>query len=381
MKWFGHKTRGLSRFDNTFWSELRYKNVDMLGEKIAVDSSNNKWFSAEPGVLLSYNDREFINYSIISYDDDLNPWCSLSIYSIVVDNNNCVYILARGVCDFKHFRYIYHHDGKIMLYRNLQHINSYSLAVDSSNYLFRNNPPSGYIVGYNNFYFADGKVIEGPEDFIMTNIYFDHNDMLWSFSISGLALLVGETWKIYTTDNSGLLTYNIFCITADRTNTIWIGTDAGVSRFDGETWTTFNTENSGLCDNKVNAIAVEINNTIWFGTDNGVSRYTGEVITTGVDEEDETPEALPVLHSFPNPFNPSTTIEFTLPESGFTTLSLYNISGQKVSELAAGHMTTGTHSLTWDGRDDSGNTVSSGVYITRLVAGKQVTAGKMILIK
>ena len=133
--------------------------------------------------------------------------------------------------------------------------------------------------------------------------------------------------------------------------------------------------------NKVNAIAVEKNNTIWFGTDNGVSRYTGELITTSVDEEDEIPEAQPVIHSYPNPFNPSTTIEFILPESGFTTLSIYNISGQKVRKLSAGYTSAGTHSLTWDGRNDSGKTVSSGIYITQLVAGKQVTAGRMILLK
>ncbi len=167
----------------------------------------------------------------------------------------------------------------------------------------------------------------------------------------------------------------------DRTGVFWIGTDAGVSRFNGETWTTFNTENSGLCDNKVNAIAVEKNNTIWFGTDNGVSRYTGEVITTSVDEEDDMPEALPVLHSYPNPFNPSTTIEFTLPEPGFTTLSIYNISGQKVRELAADYMAAGMHSLTWDGNGDSGDAVSSGVYITRLQAGKHVAVGRMLLLR
>ena len=44
-------------------------------------------------------------------------------------------------------------------------------------------------------------------------------------------------------------------------------------------------------------------------------------------------------------------------------------------------MTAGAHSLTWDGRDDSGDAVSSGVYITRLQAGKHVAAGRMILLK
>ncbi|MBN1292492.1 MAG: T9SS type A sorting domain-containing protein, partial [Candidatus Latescibacteria bacterium] len=174
---------------------------------------------------------------------------------------------------------------------------------------------------------------------------------------------------------------NIFCIEVDHNNTKWIGTDAGVCRYDGETWTTFNTKNSGLCDNKVNAIAVEKNNTIWFGTDNGVSRYTGETITTSVDEENQTPESIPLIKSYPNPFNPSTTIEFTLPESGFATVTIYSLAGQKIRELTADFLPAGTHTLSWDGKDVNGNTVSSGIYITRLQAGKHTATGRMVLVR
>lgn len=85
--------------------------------------------------------------------------------------------------------------------------------------------------------------------------------------------------------------------------------------------------------------------------------------------------------NYPNPFNPNTTIEFTLPETGFTTLTIYNNSAQKIRELVADYMTAGTHTLTWDGRDDSGNSSSSGVYITRLKAGSLVVTGRMVLMK
>jgi len=215
----------------------------------------------------------------------------------------------------------------------------------------------------------------------INGIFADSYNTIWILPKNGLYKYCNEILHKYTTSNSGLPSNFVYSVTEDINSTKWIGTDAGVCRFDGETWTTFNTKNSGLCDNKINAIAVETNNTIWFGTDNGVSKYTGEIITTSVDEEEKTHKALPVIHSYPNPFNPSTTIEFTLPESGFATLSIYNISGQKVKELAADYITAGAHSLIWDGRDDSGNAVSSGVYITRLVAGKQIAAGRMVLMK
>ena len=88
-----------------------------------------------------------------------------------------------------------------------------------------------------------------------------------------------------------------------------------------------------------------------------------------------------LFQNYPNPFNPTTTIEFSLPESGFSTLVIYNMMGQKVRDLVYGDMLAGVHSLLWDGKNDSGETVSSGVYISRLKSGKNVIASSMLLMK
>jgi len=85
--------------------------------------------------------------------------------------------------------------------------------------------------------------------------------------------------------------------------------------------------------------------------------------------------------SYPNPFNASTTISFTLPTTGFTSLIIYNITGQKIRELVAENMTAGIHSVIWDGRDESGTAVSSGIYISRLLSGELVTHKRMLLMK
>jgi len=84
---------------------------------------------------------------------------------------------------------------------------------------------------------------------------------------------------------------------------------------------------------------------------------------------------------YPNPFNTSTTILFNLPASGFTQLVIYNIAGQKVRELIAETMTVGLHNVMWDGRDDGGIVLSSGVYISRLSSGELVTHNRMLLMK
>ncbi|MFC1512344.1 FlgD immunoglobulin-like domain containing protein [Candidatus Latescibacterota bacterium] len=97
--------------------------------------------------------------------------------------------------------------------------------------------------------------------------------------------------------------------------------------------------------------------------------------------ESDTPAAFPTLASYPNPFNPSTTISFTLPKAGYTELAVYNLAGQKIRTLVAGELSTGAHEVVWDGRDDSGNPVSSGIFVSRLVTGDNVVTNRMTLVK
>lgn len=99
------------------------------------------------------------------------------------------------------------------------------------------------------------------------------------------------------------------------------------------------------------------------------------------DRESAIPGKLMISSNYPNPFNPVTTIKFSLPEAGFTTLVIYNIMGQKVRELISKSMTPGVHYVVWDGCDNTGETVSSGGYIAKLTAGQSITTSRMTLIK
>ena len=100
---------------------------------------------------------------------------------------------------------------------------------------------------------------------------------------------------------------------------------------------------------------------------------------TFVDES--TPQNFMLISIYPNPFNPATTIEFSLPEAGFADLVIYNLAGQKIRELLSGTMSEGIHTAVWKGRDDRGLTVSNGVYLARLTMGDAVTTGRMMLVK
>ncbi len=85
--------------------------------------------------------------------------------------------------------------------------------------------------------------------------------------------------------------------------------------------------------------------------------------------------------NYPNPFNPQTTISFTLKQSGYTTLEIFNIRGQKLSTLVSEHMPAGTHKVIWDGRDQSGRMMPSGTYLYRLQVNDFQKMRKMMLIK
>jgi hypothetical protein len=83
----------------------------------------------------------------------------------------------------------------------------------------------------------------------------------------------------------------------------------------------------------------------------------------------------------PNPFNPTTTISFHVPQSSHVTLSIYDIAGHRINTLVNRTMEQGLERVVWDGRDAYGNPVGSGVYFYRVKACGAVTVGKMLLLK
>jgi hypothetical protein len=92
--------------------------------------------------------------------------------------------------------------------------------------------------------------------------------------------------------------------------------------------------------------------------------------------------AYSLSQNYPNPFNPTTTINYTLKEQGDVTLRIYNVAGQLIRTLVEATRTPGeVHTATWDGRNDAGQSVSSGVYFYKLVAGSYVQTKKMVLLK
>ena len=94
------------------------------------------------------------------------------------------------------------------------------------------------------------------------------------------------------------------------------------------------------------------------------------------------PAAFSLANNFPNPFNPATTIKYALPQAADVELAVYNVVGQVVRTLVAEHQSAGRYVVEWDATDDSGRSLSSGMYFYRLQAGEEFhEVKKMLLLK
>ena len=166
-------------------------------------------------------------------------------------------------------------------------------------------------------------------------------------------------------------------------NELWFTQD------DGETWTVLATDLTGtqytwkipVLDTetaRLRVVSYNASEVIGFDTSN--VPFTIASSATGVDSP-VLPRSYELSQNAPNPFNPKTTIEFALPKPGLTQLTVYDARGRQIRTLLAEPRDAGYHAVTWDGIDDNGQRVSSGVYFYRLSSGDFVQQKRMVLVK
>ena len=185
----------------------------------------------------------------------------------------------------------------------------------------------------------------------------------------------GTRWAA---DNSGLENVNCFVVVNDR---LFAGTDDNgvhLSVDSGVTWTSFS---SGIpADTRIWSMAVS-GDSIFAGTSSGVW-VTSSPTEVKVEREISVPLTFTLKQNFPNPFNPSTTIQYALPYRSYVRLRIFNMLGQLVQELVNNEQSAGYQSVTWDAN------VASGIYFYRLEATHErnpndrfVETKKMILLR
>lgn len=119
---------------------------------------------------------------------------------------------------------------------------------------------------------------------------------------------------------------------------------------------------------------------------NGTGEFYGPVsvlLTDPNGEDTPTPDIAAQINltSYPNPFNPNTTVSFYLPKPAQAEVAIYNLKGEKVKQYSAASYATGWHRLTWNGTDSKGNAAASGIYYVKLKTADVIKTHKIVLTK
>lgn len=104
-------------------------------------------------------------------------------------------------------------------------------------------------------------------------------------------------------------------------------------------------------------------------------------LTLKVDEPSQNPTAMTLDQNFPNPFNPSTRIAYTLTQPALVRMDIYDVHGNHIKTLFSDWQNAGKHVLQWDGSNYRGNQVQSGTYLYRLVCEEQILTRRMLLLR
>ncbi|MBK8946147.1 MAG: T9SS type A sorting domain-containing protein [Ignavibacteriae bacterium] len=216
-------------------------------------------------------------------------------------------------------------------------------------------------------------------DTVLT-IYVTDDTLRWYGTTQGVSTHFGTDtksinyWWIYNTYTSGIVENYVRAIIRDKNNTMWFGTRKGISKMltDKTTWQTY-TELDGLISNNIFDIEVDKNNNLWIATDKGVSNFpnTPTSIKNIINENYKLS-----LSNFPNPFNPTTNIEFAIPKTSKVKLEIYDNLGKLVEVLLDKKINAGIHNVRFNTKG-----IPSGVYFYRMTTEQSAITKKMILIK
>ena len=134
-----------------------------------------------------------------------------------------------------------------------------------------------------------------------------------------------------------------------------------------------------LADSPILTLAV-CDGMLFAGTADGVWREDSPT-SVGDGLSPKLPDSYRLAQNYPNPFNPATIIEYSLPTRAFVTIEIFNVIGQRVRTLLDEPKSPGTYLVEWNGKDDMGSSLSTGVYFYRFKTGEVALTKKMLLLK
>jgi hypothetical protein len=184
------------------------------------------------------------------------------------------------------------------------------------------------------------------------------------------SLSFGDDPTFYDLSSTATFSGSILvCIHYDEANFSVPETSLKVLHYDGAAWVDITT-------------SLDTNANILCGTTTALSPFAIAEPVGSTDVDERAPSQFALHPCVPNPFNPSTTIRYDVPNGGVrVSIAVFDVTGRRVRSLVDGARPAGEQSVTWDGRDDGGTTVASGVYFYRMIAGSFAQTRKMVLLK
>lgn len=328
VKWIASLGHGIFSFDGRdfrgYSSDIGVNNLEV--STLFIDSSNRKWFPLSNNGVLCYDDETWRHYSTET------GFFSDSIWEIREDSQCRVWLLSR--------------------YEGIAMLDGDSWTVFTAKNGLPNNAVSALAI--------------------------DSQDIVWIRCGNCVASYDGESWHRHKTDME-FISYGADSIIIDRFDNKWIIGSEHVWFFDGVEWTVCQCDATFLSRHGLNDISlVDYNNTCWFIKDwTLASLRRSSPFLPGTSNN----LMISLLGSFPNPFNAETAIDFALAEWGPVGMTVYNIMGQRVRRFPPASLPAGKNKFIWDGCDDSGVKVSSGVYIYRIEKGGRKAVGRMMFVK
>ncbi len=165
---------------------------------------------------------------------------------------------------------------------------------------------------------------------------------------------------------------------------VYVATSTGVystSSLNG-TSTVWALEGAGVIGNVVSTMVVSrVSDGLVAVSTHGNGIFSAQAITSVQTEAAPLPQTFALAQNFPNPFNPSTNVQYVVPRTGTVKLAIFDVTGRHIATLAEGIKAAGTYSAVWDGKADNGVSAASGVYFYRLEAAGFSATRKMVLMK
>lgn len=376
-------TGGLVNFDGDQWGFFGWDIIDTwLVNDITIKDGSVYLATGNDHDLGGAVEYDGSNWTILNNQTSGYPlWAA---HSVVVDGRNTIWVgvgdMNGGLLNYDDGVWTHYNASNSGLYTNVV----YALAVDPTDDAIWVGTAMGLFrfdgVDWQAFHPGNTPAFAGAE---IWSLYFDENNVLWVGYDMGLTSYDGTEW---TNHNSilpilpdGYVT-PVSSTTQDEYGRHWFGTVAGLIMKDGEDTEIYNISNSALPTNYAYKIDTDGRGKIWIGT-SATGLYSFEYPHPTSGEDLTIPSSNLTARNYPNPFNPETTIEFSIKDQGRVSVEIFNVKGQKIKQLTDDIYTAGTHTINWNGTDHNGNVVASGIYFYKVNSKDATVMNKAVLLK